>query len=171
MKKNYTPDFKTKVVMELLKEELTIGQLSSKHEVHRSQLNQWKKTVQEGIPELLSDGRKRDKRVQEYEEKARDLYAQIGELTAKLNWLKKNLVSTFSREERLNMLEESEEMSKASQCELLSLNRSSLFYRSRAVSTKKLGILNAIDEIFTEDPTYGARRIEKAWCNHHNRSF
>ena len=89
MRKNYTSDFKTKVVLELLQEELTIGQISSKHEVHRSQLNQWKKAVLEGIPELLSDGRKRDNLAKEHEETVRDLYAQIGELTTKLNWLKK----------------------------------------------------------------------------------
>ena len=89
MKKNYTPEFKTKVVLELLQEELTLGQLASKHEVHRTQINQWKKAVLEGIPELLSDRRKRDKQAKEQEELIRDLYAQIGELSSKLNWLKK----------------------------------------------------------------------------------
>ena len=89
MKKNYTPDFKTKVILELLREELTISQLSSKYEIHRTQLNHWKKAVLEGIPELLSDGRKRDKKLKEQEELVRDLYAQIGELTTKLGWLKK----------------------------------------------------------------------------------
>ena len=73
----------------MLREELTIGQLSSKHEVHRSQMTQWKKAVLEGIPEILSDGRKRDSLAKEHEETVRDLYAQIGELTTKLNWLKK----------------------------------------------------------------------------------
>jgi len=89
MKKNYSNDFKMKVVLELLREEQTIGQISSKYEVHRTQLNQWKKVVLEGIPELLSDGRKRDKVVKEQEELINNLYAQIGELTTKLGWLKK----------------------------------------------------------------------------------
>jgi putative transposase len=57
------------------------------------------------------------------------------------------------------MLEESGVLSFSEQCELLSLSRSSLYYRKRPVSPKKLAILNAIDEIFTEDPVYGARRI------------
>jgi putative transposase len=89
MRKNYTSDFRSKVVLELLREELTIGQLASKYEIHRTQLNRWKKAVLEGIPELLSDGRKRDKLVKEHEEVVRDLYAQIGELSTKLSWLKK----------------------------------------------------------------------------------
>ena len=91
MTKNYTTEFKTKVVLELLREDETIGQLSSKYEVHRSQLHQWKKAVLEGIAEILSDGRgrKREKQAKEREEEIKNLYAQIGELTTKLNWLKK----------------------------------------------------------------------------------
>ena len=89
MKKNYTTDYKTKAVLELLREELTVAQVASKYEVHRTQLNQWKKIVLEGIPELLSDRRKRDNLVKEHEETVKELYAQIGELTTKLNWMKK----------------------------------------------------------------------------------
>jgi len=89
MTKKYSPEFKTKVVLEMLREELTANQIAGKHGVHRTQINQWKKAVLEGIPELLSDGRKRDKWAKEQEELVRDLYAQIGELTTKLGWLKK----------------------------------------------------------------------------------
>jgi putative transposase len=89
MKKNFTPEFKTKVVLELLREEMTISQISSKYEIHRNQLGQWKKIVLEGIPELLADKRKRDILIKEHEEITRDLYAQIGELSTKLAWLKK----------------------------------------------------------------------------------
>jgi putative transposase len=45
------------------------------------------------------------------------------------------------------------------QCELLSLNRTSLYYKPRPICPKKLAILNAIDEIYTEDPVFGSRRI------------
>ena len=76
-------------MLELLREELTVSQIASKYEVHQTQLNQWKKAVKEGIPELLGDKRKRDTLVKEHEETVRELYAQIGELSAKLNWLKK----------------------------------------------------------------------------------
>ena len=45
------------------------------------------------------------------------------------------------------------------QCELLSLNRTSLYYKPIPVSEEKLKILNRIDEIFTEDPSFGGRTI------------
>jgi putative transposase len=89
MKKTYSPDFKAKVVLELLREELSIGQLSSKYEIHTTQINRWRKAVIDGMPELLSDNRKRDIAQKEHEEVVKELYAQIGELTSKLNWLKK----------------------------------------------------------------------------------
>lgn len=47
----------------------------------------------------------------------------------------------------------------STQCELLSLNRTSIYYKKRAMSATKLDILNAMDEIFTENPVYGARKI------------
>jgi putative transposase len=57
------------------------------------------------------------------------------------------------------MLERDGEYSLTAQCELLSLNRSSLYYRKKACSEKKLAVLNTIDTIYTEHPCFGARRM------------
>jgi len=57
------------------------------------------------------------------------------------------------------MLECTDEFSISAQSELLSLNRTSIYYKKRPVSPKKLAILNAMDKIYTENPVYGARRI------------
>ena len=88
-RKKYSPEFKAQAVIELMREEQSIGQLSSKFGVHSSQLIKWRKAVIEGMPELLTDGRKRDSLIKEHEERVKELYAQIGELSAQLNWLKK----------------------------------------------------------------------------------
>ena len=89
MKKTYTTEFKAKLVLELLREELTISQLSSKYEVHPNQITRWRKAVVEGMPELLEDRRRKDVKVAEQQALIQELYAQIGELTAQLNWIKK----------------------------------------------------------------------------------
>jgi len=89
MKKTYKPEFKAKVILELLREEMTAAQIASKYEVHISLLGKWKRAVIEGLPELLADSRKRDIVIRGHEELEKELYAQIGELSAKLNWLKK----------------------------------------------------------------------------------
>jgi putative transposase len=41
------------------------------------------------------------------------------------------------------------------QCDLLSLNRTSLYYKPLPVSAKKLAILRRIDELFTVNPSFG----------------
>ena len=57
------------------------------------------------------------------------------------------------------MLEPGGDFSIRSQCELLSLNRAGLYYKPRPICPAKLAVLHAIDEIYTENPVYGARRI------------
>ena len=53
----------------------------------------------------------------------------------------------------------SEKMSVSEQCELLNLNRTSLYYKPVPVSEEKLKLLNRIDEIYTADPSFGGRTI------------
>lgn len=66
----------------------------------------------------------------EYEQQIDELYAEVGKLTTQLSWLKKNLASNLTREERLDLLEwENSEHSILVQADLLSLNRSSLYYK------------------------------------------
>jgi len=53
MRKNYSPQFKAKVVQEILRAEKSINQLTSEYEVHVKQLRQWKRKVLEGLPDLF----------------------------------------------------------------------------------------------------------------------
>jgi transposase-like protein len=45
MKKHYTAAFKAKLVLELLKEEKSLSQLASEHQVHPNQLRGWRDLV------------------------------------------------------------------------------------------------------------------------------
>jgi transposase-like protein len=89
MKKTYTSNFKAKVVLEALREEGMLNEIAGKYEVHPNQLSRWKRTVIEGLPELLEDKRRKDVKLGEAQALTQELYTQIGELSAKLNWLKK----------------------------------------------------------------------------------
>lgn len=53
------------------------------------------------------------------------------------------------------------EISIRMQCELLKLNRSNIYYEPVKVSEETLRIMGRIDEIFTESPFYGSRRIRE----------
>jgi len=89
MRKTYTSAYKAKVILEVLREEQTLSQIAGKYEIHPNQLTRWRKGVIEGLPVLLEDRRKKESEDKETRELVQELYAQIGELTAKLNWLKK----------------------------------------------------------------------------------
>jgi len=43
VRKQYSPEFKSKIVLEILKEEKTLSQISSEYGIHTTQLKNWKK--------------------------------------------------------------------------------------------------------------------------------
>jgi len=90
MKKRYKPKQKAQIVLEMLKEERTVTQISSEYGIHTSQLYKWKNQALEGLPNLFEEDRKTEKALQsKHEKQLEELYAEIGRLTTQLNWLKK----------------------------------------------------------------------------------
>ena len=47
------------------------------------------------------------------------------------------------------------------QAQLLSVSRSSLYYLPRPDSPEELDLLKRLDELFTENPMYGSRRLQQ----------
>lgn len=66
----------------------------------------------------------------------------------------------MNRTERLAMVERDDaELALSVQAELLSLSRSSLYYQPVAPSAQEVAIKHRIDQIYTEHPFYGSRKI------------
>jgi putative transposase len=65
--------------------------LAGEHQVHPSQITQWKKQLLEAAQELFSDRRGQDR--QQQEELIAQLYQQIGQLKVEVDFLKKKLWS------------------------------------------------------------------------------
>lgn len=91
-KKNYSDEFKRKVILESLKEDMTLAELSSKYGVHKCSIRDWKKSFLENIHLAINP----KKGVENYKEQLREssrteekLYKEIGKLTAQLSWAKK----------------------------------------------------------------------------------
>ena len=69
----------------------------------------------------------------------------------------------MSVEEKRELIDPShKELSIRKQCELLDLHRSNIYYKPVMVSEETLRTMNRIDEVFTECPFYGSRRIREA---------
>jgi len=66
----------------------------------------------------------------------------------------------LSRDERVKLVEwDGSEFSIKTQAELLELNRQSLYYKPAQPSDEEIAVKHRIDEIYTESPFYGSRRI------------
>jgi len=91
MRTRHSADFKAELVRELLKEEKTVSQLAAEHGVHPNQLYRWREIALAGLPSLFSGQEAQDRAAHDaaHEQAVHDLYAQIGELTTQLAWLKK----------------------------------------------------------------------------------
>lgn len=93
MRKHYTASFKAQVVLELLKEEKTIAQISSEYGVHVTMLHRWKNTAVENLSSVFEDESKKNTAAiqKEHEKETSELYAKIGRLTTEVEWLKKKI--------------------------------------------------------------------------------
>lgn len=93
MRKHYTGSFKAEVVLELLKEEKTIAQISSEYGVHVTMLHKWKNTVVDNLPGIFEDESKKSAAAltKEHEKETSELYSKIGRLTTEVEWLKKKI--------------------------------------------------------------------------------
>jgi putative transposase len=69
-------------------------------------------------------------------------------------------VTTLSREERVGLIERAEsELALSLQADLLGLSRASLYYQPRPPSAEEVRLKHRIDEVYTQCPFYGARKI------------
>ncbi len=65
-------------------------------------------------------------------------------------------------EARKNMIDDDcSYLSIAKQCDLLLINKSSYYYKKKGLTQRDLEIMKTIDEIYTEHPYFGARRMSK----------
>lgn len=96
-RRRYTPEFKARLALEVVKGQRTLNEIASEHGVHPGLLLQWKQRLIEEIPSVFAD--KRCKAEQDQEEHEAQLYQQIGQLKFELDWLKKK-AGLLERRER-----------------------------------------------------------------------
>ena len=102
MRKTYSANFKAKVALAAIKEDKTMAELSSEFEVHRAQIQKWKKDALEELPNFFST--KRKKKEKNNAELVDELYKQIGQLKVENDWLKKKADTFTFRKKRFDRL-------------------------------------------------------------------
>jgi transposase len=79
--------FKAKIALTALRGDETVTELSSRYEVHSSQIHEWRRRLVEESSSLFEAGRQRAAVAQD--KLVDDLYQQIGRLTVERDFLKK----------------------------------------------------------------------------------
>ncbi|ACL77012.1 transposase IS3/IS911 family protein [Ruminiclostridium cellulolyticum H10] len=130
-RRTFTPEQKTKIVLEVLKEAQTLTEIAAKYEIQPNQLTRWKSEFIKNANRAFSDDADETEQLKQvHEAQIDELHRQIGQLTVERNWLKKKLNNSASRQSRQSMVDKKhKKLTITRQCQLLGLNRSTLYYQ------------------------------------------
>lgn len=160
----YSAEQKTKIVLELLKEEDTIAQIATKYKISSQSITKWKKQFLENASIAFEPA----KAVQEFKEEISELQSQndelakaLGKTTIERDWAVGKLKSSVSLNKRKELIEGELNITKTRQCRLLHVSRASHYYKPVPISQQNIKIMHIIDEIATDNSEYGYRFIHQ----------
>ena len=160
--KTYTAEQKTKIVLEMLKEEMTTSQLASKYGVTSQTLGKWKQQFLENASLAFDVGgatKAYKEEIEELKSENEQLAKALGKATVKAEWAAGKLKSLDLNDKKSLIEPKHQELSISEQCELVGLSRSSYYYKAVPMSQTDIQILHKIDEIATDNSDYGYRLI------------
>jgi putative transposase len=158
----YSAEFKTRLVLEVLREEKTLNEIASANNINPKNLQNWKKIFLENAEVAMEPA----KAVKEYKEENAKLQAKldeyaktVGRLTVEKEWAVgklKSLDSSYKKE----LIDRGDDkiISVSAQCNLIGYSRSNLFYVPVVNPTKK-AIKEHIVKVFEEIPSYGYMKV------------
>lgn len=158
----FSTQLKTRLVLEVLREERTLNEIASENNINPKNLQNWKKLFLENAEVAMEPA----KAVKEYKDEVAKLKVEIGEyakkvgqLTLEKDWAVgklKSLDSSYKKE----LIDRDDEkiLSVLSQCSLIGYNRSNLYYAPMVNPTKD-AIKKHIEKVFEEIPSYGYMKV------------
>jgi putative transposase len=172
-RRNFSAEFKTKVVLELLEGDKTLNEIASKYDLLPKSLQQWKKQFLDNAS-LAFD---KSTVVKEYKEEIEKLKKEkdatskkLGEVIVERDWAVgklKSLDLSIKRkmidEGKVQAQKDTNIPSLNKQLIMLNMSKTAHYYEpiQKFSSDEDLKLLNTIDKIHTKYPYYGTRRVEK----------
>ena len=163
-RRNFSAEFKTNLVLQLLKGEKELNVLAVENDIQPNLLRNWKKEFLTNASLAFDNKREdnlREKLAEERKEKV-EYAKKVGQLTMQVDWLKKNLKKLSDLTTRVNLvrnLSTTKELPVSTGAKLLGINRTSVYYGGIPVSEEELECKSIIDHLHTDNPTWGARQM------------
>lgn len=157
--RKFSAEFKSKVVLELLESGSTVSEIASKYKLLPNSIIAWKKQFLSNAASVFEDAtsKKLKSELKEKEEKIESLEKTLGRTVMERDWLQKK-VASLGLIEKLSLVDPKLALPITRQCQILEINRTTAYYERR-IKTLDMLMLNRIDEIYTDFPYYGHRRI------------
>ena len=128
----YTAEQKTKIVLELLKEEQTVAELASRYKISSASILKWKKQFLENASLAFDVGGAtkayRDE-IEDLKVQNDDLAKALGKATIKAEWASGKLKSLDFDSKKSLIESKHKNISVSEQCKILGISRSSYYYK------------------------------------------
>ena len=162
-KTTFTPEFKTKLVLEVLKNDKTLNEIASAYNITPKNLHNWKKIFLDNAEIAMEPS----KAVKEYKEELAQVHEEnealtkiVGKMTVEKEWLEKKLVSLGLSEKKQMIEPELKTLSLSKQCQLLNISRSGLYY-TPVVNPHKEELKAEIKSIYKDLSIYGYKKVHQ----------
>ena len=169
--RNYSNEFKAKVVLEVVSGQRSISEASRAHKVHSSVINRWRNEFLKQA-HLAFGGKGMG---EDSEEKIGELERMIGRLTMELAIAKKGFSAVEPERKRMIIEQMKGEYPIQAICDVIGYSRSRYYYQPQIEKeTEEEALKQAINNVAGRYPTYGYRRLTKqlqreGWNVNHKR--
>ncbi|MFW1927445.1 IS3 family transposase [Acinetobacter ursingii] len=153
-RRNHSAEFKVKVALAAIKGDHTLAELSTQFDLHQNQIIDWKNQLLEQSVNIFS----RPTAQQEPEIDLKALHAKIGHQALQIDFFRRCTQKNRATE-RQKMIDKTHQLSVRQQSQLIQINRSTLYYKPKEISSTDLSLMRLIDEIHIDYPFMGSRMI------------
>ena len=154
----HSPEFKARIALAALREQETIAELARRHKVHANQIYKGKRQLMENVSRAF----------EEDESGGGDGCHRGGGRTASEDRRADGGEGFFitgarsiAMTSRRSLVEANGAPSMRRQCELLGVNRSSLYSEAVEPDAEELALMRRMDELHLKYPFYGSRKIAR----------